>query len=130
MTTKVRFHLANGPNKYRWQVRTGDEVEYYDPEDVILEMHNAVLRNQRGTADRILSGENKTVCAWVECDSVIVKPRGQFSVPDVKSFFHYNPKRRVHWFNSKRQDIDNTTHPMLATFGRLIIQPEITKTYA
>ena len=130
MTTKVRFHLANGPNKYRWQVRTGDEVEYYDPEDVILEMHNAVLRNQRGTAERILSGENKTVCAWVECDSVIVKPRGQFSVPDVKGFCHYNPKRRAHWFNSKRQDIDNTTHPMLATFGRLIIQPEITKTYA
>jgi hypothetical protein len=63
MTTKVRFHLGRGPNYQRWQVRFGDNPpEYFDPEDVILEMHNAVLRNQRGTAEKILNGENKT--AW------------------------------------------------------------------
>ena len=125
MTTKVRFHLGRGPNYQRWQVRFGDNApEYFDPEDVILQMHNAVLRNQRGTAEKILNGENKTVCAWVECDHLEVKPRGQYYIPRAKQFCHYNPKRRAHWFNNNREDIDNTKHKLLATFGKLIIIPE------
>tara|TARA_E500000318_G_C3564280_1_gene214944 strand:+ start:1338 stop:1757 length:420 start_codon:yes stop_codon:yes gene_type:complete len=125
MTTKVRFHLGRGPNYQRWQVRFGDNPpEYFDPEDVILKMHNAVLRNQRGTAEKILNGENKTVCAWVECDHLEVRPRGQHYIPGAKQFCHYNPKRRAHWFNNNRQDIDNTKHELLATFGKLIIIPE------
>lgn len=128
MTTKVRFHLGRGANYQRWQVRCGDDVQYYDPEDCILEMHNAVLRNQRGTAERILEGENKTVCAWVECDHVVVKPRGVHTLPAVQEFFHFNPKRRAHWFNTKREDVDNTKHKLLATFGRLIITPQHAQT--
>ena len=125
MTTKVRFHLGRGPNYPRWQVRFGDNApEYFDPEDVILQMHNAVLRNQRGTAEKILNGENKTVCAWVECDHLEVKPRGQYYIPRAKQFCHYNPKRRAHWFNNYREDIDNTKHKLLATFRKLIIIPE------
>tara|TARA_A100001391_G_C4957456_1_gene248920 strand:+ start:187 stop:606 length:420 start_codon:yes stop_codon:yes gene_type:complete len=125
MTIKVRFHLGRGPNYQRWQVRFGDNApEYFDPEDCILEMHNAVLRNQRGTAEKILNGDNKTVCAWVECDHLEVKPRGQYYIPRAKQFCHYNPKRRAHWFNNNREDIDNTEHKLLATFGKLIIIPE------
>ncbi len=124
MSTRVRFHLANGPNKYRWQVRTGDDVSYYDPEDVILEMKNAVLRNQRGTAERILNGENKTVCAWVECDRVVAIPKGEDAAPRPESLCQYNPKRRANWFDEFNADIDNNRYPMLITFGRLIIQPQ------
>jgi len=126
MMTKVRFHLARGPNYQRWQVKRGDDVRFYDPEDVILEMNGATLRNQRGTAERILAGENKTVCAWVECESCVVTPRGRSAVPAVQEFCHYNPRRRPHWFNAKRSDIDNTYYECLATFGRLIIIPKIT----
>ena len=121
--TKVRFHLAKGPNYQRWQVREGDDVQYYDTEDVILELHGATLRNQRGTAERILAGSNKTVCAWVECEKCVVKPRGVHSVLDVEEFCHYNPRRRAHWFNTKNQNIDNNKYEYLATFGRLIIIP-------
>jgi len=123
MKTKVRFHLAKGPNYQRWQVRCGEDVQYYDPEDVILEMHNAVLRNQRGTAERILKGENKTVCAWVECDTLVIKHRSQHAIPDTTGFCHFNPRRRPHWFDKRENDLDNTTYPMLATFGRLIFIP-------
>ena len=124
MKTKVRFHLAKGPNYQRWQVRCGEDVQYYDPEDVILEMHNAVLRNQRGTAERILNGENKTVCAWVECDKLVVKNRGEHAIPETSGFCHFNPRRRPHWFDKRENDLDNTQYPMLATFGRLIFIPQ------
>ncbi len=121
--TKVRFHLARGENYQRWQVKRGDTVEYYDPEDVMLEMRDATLRNQRKTAERIHNGENKTVCAWVECSDLKVKPLNPHGMPAVGDFAHFNPKRRPFWHNAKREDIDNTNHSSLTTYGRLIIIP-------
>lgn len=121
--TKVRFHLAHGPNYQRWQVRQGDDVNYYDPEDVMLEMHNATLRNQRKTAERINQGENKTVCAWIECDQVIVKPLKEQLIPEVQQFIHYNPRVRPYWYIKSATSIDDTNYDMLATFGRLIFHP-------
>ena len=107
MKAKVRFHLARGQNYMRWQVKQGDSVQYYDPEDVILEMHEATLRNQRKTAERIMDGENKTVCAWV-----------------VKDFAHYNPRRRPYWHDSKKNNLDNSKYKALATYGKLIVIPK------
>jgi hypothetical protein len=123
MKAKVRFHLARGVNYQRWQVKYDDAVEYYDPEDVILEMHNAKLCNKRKTAERICGGENKTVCAWVECDDLVVLPSNPDSAPQVRDFAHYNPKRRPFWHNTAREDLDNTEYPRLATYGKLIIIP-------
>jgi len=120
---KVRFHLAKGPNYQRWQVRDGQSVEYYDPEDVHLDMYNCKLRNQRKTAERIRSGENKTVCAWVECDRVEVRPRLHETMPDVNEFCLYNPRKAPHWCNSRNQDIDNKQYGRLVTFNRMIFVP-------
>jgi hypothetical protein len=124
MKAKVRFHLGRGENYQRWQVKQGDSIEYYDPEDVILQMSNATLRNQRKTAERICNGENKTVCAWVECDGLTVLPSNPETAPAVQDFAHYNPKRRPFWHNTKREDLDNTNYQRLATYGRLIIIPQ------
>lgn len=123
MKAKVRFHLGRGPNYQRWQVKHGESVDYYDPEDVMIEMHNAKLRNQRKTAERILAGENKTVCAWIECDDLVVLAADPQAVPDVQDFAHYNPKRRPYWHNTARKDLDNTEHHKLATYGKLIVIP-------
>ncbi len=121
MKAKVRFHLARGQNYMRWQVRLGDSVEYYDPEDVIIEMRDATLRNQRKTAERIMNGENKTVCAWVECDSIQITPSISEAYPMVHDFAHYNPKRRPFWHDSKKRNLDNTKHESLSTYGKLIV---------
>ena len=117
MTTKVRFHLGRGPNYQRWQVRFGDNApEYFDPEDVILEMHNAVLRNQRGTAEKILNGDNKTVCAWVACEDVIVRT----TTPPTKGMTHYkyNPRKNPHWFTERNDNVDGKSMPSMVTSGR------------
>tara|TARA_R100001440_G_scaffold16880_5_gene28606 strand:- start:6658 stop:7092 length:435 start_codon:yes stop_codon:yes gene_type:complete len=120
---RVRFHLAKGPNYQRWQVRDGKEVEYYDPEDVHLDMYGAKLRNHRKTADRIRSGENKTVCAWVECERIEVQPRLFDGLPDVNGFCLYNPRKAPHWCNSNNEDIDNKEYQRLMTYGRMIFIP-------
>ena len=124
MKVKVRFHLARGQNYQRWQVKRGEMVQYYDPEDVMLEMCGATLRNQRKTAERICDGANKSVCAWVECDDINVVPCVANSVPPVKDFAHYNPKRRPYWHNTLKENIDNKQFNRLATYGRLIVIPK------
>lgn len=121
--SKVRFHLGKGPNYQRWQIRTDKDVEYFDPEDVIIEMQGATLRNKRKTADRIRSGENKTVCAWVECDLISIKPSRNHAAPKALSMVSYNPRKQPHWTNINMDDLDNQRFDSLVTYGRLIIIP-------
>ena len=75
------------------------------------------------TAERILGGENKSVCAWVECDDLKVREADPFAPPSPGHFIYYNPKRRAHWHDEAKQDLDNRTYNFLTTFGRLIIAP-------
>lgn len=121
---KVRFHLAKGLNYQRWQIRTQDNVEYYDPEDWTLEMRNATLRNRRKTAERIRMGENKTVCAWVECDQLKATPSRNHAAPDAQEMVMYNPRKEPHWTNIEGADLDDSEYSKLVTYGRLIIIPK------
>jgi len=130
MKAKIRFHLAKGPNYQRWQVRVGNnDPEYYDPEDVHIDMYNCKLRNQRKTAERIGAGANKSVCAWIECESYQIRPRVYRGVPDVNEFCMYNPRKAPHWCNSKLEDIDNKQYGRLMTFDRMIFVPLKHKTH-
>ena len=72
---KVRFHLGAGENFMKWQVKSPDgTVKFYKPEEVGILMTGCFLRNQKGTAEKIHAGANKTVCAWVEAQLVSVVP--------------------------------------------------------
>ena len=86
---KVRFHLAKGKFYKCWQVTSpnGDK-DYYDPETHNLFMWGCNLRNQRKTAEKIHSGEHKTVCAWVECDTFGATSKYQGKVRTMQSRYH------------------------------------------
>ena len=120
--TKVRFHLAKGENFMKWQVKCGDEVEYYSPSVVQLQLENCKLRNQPSTAKKIHNGANKTVCAWIECDKVTVHPLAD-GFPDAQDFLYYNPKVRPYWHCSQKENKDNATYGQLVTHGQLITVP-------
>jgi|TARA_R110000803_G_scaffold46425_6_gene97463 hypothetical protein len=122
--TKVRFHLAEGPNKHRWQVKTGDEVDYYDPEDVVLSMHNCKLKNRSKEAKKIHDGANKNVCAWIECEIIMVWDKSPTCPPSPDRFIRYNPRQTPHWVNDKRENLDNKTFDTLLTYDRLIMTPK------
>jgi hypothetical protein len=113
---KVRFHLAAGEYYRKWQVRQRSNVTYYDPEKVCLAMINCRLRNSRQIAQKIKEGANKTVCAWIECENLVVQ---QISDPNQHTAITYNPKIQPHWVENGK-DVDNKRYDYLYTNGRIV----------
>lgn len=122
----VRFHLAKGVNFMKWQVKhiaTG-QVSYYCPSKVELRLFNCKLRNQSGTAKKINEGANKTVCAWIDCDSILIKSCSDDPYFKFTEEYKYDPKRFPYWVDSNKVNRDNTEHKELYTLGRCIYKFE------
>ena len=106
---KVRFNLGRGPNYLKWKVSyPNGEVMYYYPTGTQIIMKGCTLKNSKSTAQKIFRGEsNKTVCAWVLCDSVDIKfdnfeqhdvdvhPRLKY-IPRVAPSWMLEDLRRIH----------------------------------
>ena len=92
---KIRFNLGRGENYLKWKVTSPNgDVNYYEPNDVCLHMENCKLVNQQGTAKKIHDGANKTVCAWIESETVtIFEPLN--IVQGIKVSF--NPRVQPNW---------------------------------
>lgn len=92
---KVRFNLGRGANYLKWKVTSPNgKVNYYEPNDVCLHMENCKLVNQKGTAQKIFDGANKTVCAWIECEALtIFEPL----VIAKGTKISYNPRIQPNW---------------------------------
>lgn len=117
--TKVRFHLGAGEHFQHWQVTRADgRVEYFDPEQWDLFMVDCKLKNRRKTAEKIFAGENKTVCAWVNCEQAIALPRGERTAAGKRLPVMYNPRIAPHWRDMAGQDLDNLRYVQLTTHGR------------
>ena len=105
---KIRFHLGAGEHYMHWQVKSDDNVVYYNPEITHLHLQNCILKNNRKTAERIFLGENKTVCAWILCEKLHVRYDGDSGVPSWYTELKYNPKIRPYWYFSNSVDcLDN-----------------------
>ena len=112
---KVRFNLGKGKNFMFWQVintETGS-FKYYNPSKVSIVMSNCFLRNQKATANKIFNGSNKSVCAWVECDNVIIIKDSNLSYNSFK--VSYNPRKSPNWQNNKGENIDSLSINCLYT---------------
>jgi hypothetical protein len=116
---KVRFHLQNGKNYMKWQIK--DErgsVHYYDPEAVNIIMLKATLENRRNTAEKIKRGANKTVCGWVRCLHIEVVPRRE-DYDGIGITLNYNPRVNPFW-EYQGESIDNSKFATLITEGRKV----------
>lgn len=100
----------------KWQLKAGQNVYYYDPDDTQLFLFNCILRNQQATAIKIHQGKNKTVCAWVDCDFVEVLPATS-EIHDLE-LIQYNPKVVPYWRDSNGLNIDNFKFAQLRSFGK------------
>lgn len=107
MKTRVRFHLGRGEHYQKWQVSRGGEVTFYDPSTVCLKMKGCQLKNHRKVAEQIYSGENKTVCAWINCEQVEVAPPQKNAVKGPAALLTYNPKVRPHWSSASAPSVEN-----------------------
>jgi hypothetical protein len=133
MKYKIRYHLGKGENYMKWQVRgiDTDELYYFTPEDVVLDVDNAVLKNNKKTAQKINDGENKTVCSWIECESIMAYNTDTDVMNDEldkltwkhhlsKETLSYNPKKLPNWVDSKNNDVDGEKYERLIIDGRII----------
>ena len=124
---KVRFHLGGGPYYMHWQVKdfhSAGAVEYYSPATCSLELTNCTLRNNPNTAMKIMLGQAKKVCAWVDCDMIDVhyKKDPKFKPPNIKNMdkYKYNPRKHRHWFTKRQANADDKDLKKMFTNSRAI----------
>lgn len=113
---KIRFHLARGKNFMHWQIKDKENnTQYIDPEKHQLIIIAAQLKNRTSTASKIFNGENKTVCAWIECSYFQI-----FEKEITKSFkeIFYNPRKNIHWNDENKKNIDNEKYKIIISEGK------------
>jgi hypothetical protein len=93
---KIRFNLSKGANFMKWKIEYDDRVEYLDPAHTQLIMFNCVLHNNEKTAQKIHSGENKSVCAWIKCGGMLVI-YDKNVYEDTGEEICYNPRVKPFW---------------------------------
>ena len=95
---RVRFNLGRGKNFMKWKVEFPDKrVQYFDPTTTQLVMYGCQLRNYKKVAEKIYNGANKTVCAWVLCESIDIRTK-TFIPFDVNcDRIRYNPRIKPNW---------------------------------
>lgn len=92
---KVRFNLGRGKNYMKWKVEYGKTSEYYSPDEYNLFLYGCQLKNSRKTADKIHQGANKSVCAWVLCDTILLGKN--IELPEATTRLTYNPRVQPNW---------------------------------
>ena len=105
---KVRFHLGKGKNFMHWRIENMDnnQVKFFDPKEYSFIFYNVFLRNQKGAANKIHSGANKTVCAWIECEHVQHYHKAK-DKPAYGERIVYNPKYAPCWVVQLLDSNDN-----------------------
>ena len=104
----------------KWKIQyPSGAVEYCDPCNTQLIMHNCTLKNHRKTAEKIMSGQHKTVCAWILCDSIEVKYNSfvAYDIDNDNGRIRYNPKVTPHWVNVKYTNIDGFKFNEIGSVG-------------
>jgi hypothetical protein len=115
-TERVRFHLGRGENYMHWQVKDClGNVYYLDPDKWYLTMEACKLKNVGTAAIKIYEGSNKTVCAWVECESVFATKRPPHDRFNTEVSF--NPRTLPYWI-CEGENVDNEKYVTVRSAGR------------
>lgn len=113
---KVRFNLGRGPRYMKWKVEFSDgRVEYLEPSEHQLVLHGCTLKNNRSTAEAIFNGKNKSVCAWVLCEEVVIH-KNQILEENTQQV-KYNPRVNPFW-SLDGEDMDGKNVPVVYSVGR------------
>jgi hypothetical protein len=117
---KLRFNLGKGKNYMKWKItHPSGKVDYLEPNDVTIVMKNCLLRNQKSSAQKIFDGANKTVCAWIEAERLMVITEIDGALFLLGDQVSYNPRVAPNWI-VKGEDADGKELSNLVTDNRKI----------
>ena len=127
---KVRFHLGRGKNFMKWQVtsnlNTGDGtgakhvVSYVNPQENQLAMLGCKLSLQPTAAQKIHDGANKTVCAWIECESVQVLEVNRLKPNEQDYRIKFNPRQNPEWTDGYNNVVSGNEYEIIFTNDRTL----------
>ena len=127
---KVRFHLGRGKNFMKWQVtsnlNTGDGtgakhvVSYVNPQGNQLAMLGCKLSLQPTAAQKIHDGANKTVCAWIECESVQVLEVNRLKPNEQDYRIKFNPRQNPEWTDGYNNVVSGNEYEIIFTNDRTL----------
>jgi len=123
---KVRFNLGRGSNFRKWQVRDKDnKPTHFDPMEVTLVMSKCQLKNNKNTANKIFEGSHKTVCAWIECESVnVIRKNHPMDMETME--LKYNPRKNPYWtIGDSNEDIDNEKYDLIYSGNTHLYTPKL-----
>lgn len=114
-----------------WQIvdTLTSEVSYYDPARFAFHLNGCRLRNQPATARKIHEGANKSVCAWIDCEGILVTNFGGTGLPEFIEAgkaetntpkVAYNPKVAPNWRNDAGDNVDGSTFAQLFVAHRSV----------
>lgn len=118
---KVRFHLGKGEHFMHWQIKQGNKiVAWVNPSESNLILWKCKLVNNKTTANKILAGADKSVCAWIECEDCKIAHTA--SMPNTWAIVKFNPKKCNHWYPADKPDldIDRERFDIIYTSGRTV----------
>lgn len=122
---EVRFHLLNGKNYRKWQVKTMKGRKkineyYFDPFECQLEMKDCQLINNVKKAQRVHAKQKKDVSGHVKCKEILIQ--NSLPVDDLEKLF-YNPIKDVYWRREGDEGEfiwDNSQYSTLITNGKQV----------
>lgn len=118
---KLRFHLGQGPNFMKWQLKVRNEISYFSPSEVTIRAFNVTLRNTPKTATKIFEGAHKTVCAWLDCEFIDISPVEKFSDAGFTQL-SFNPRNFPHWtIPETGWNLDGKIVGNIITMGRSVL---------
>jgi hypothetical protein len=118
---KLRFHLGQGPNFQKWQLKVRDEISYFAPSEVTIRAFNVTLRNAPKVAAKIHAGAHKTVCAWLDCEFIDISPVEKFSDAGF-TYLKFNPRIFPHWtIPDTGWNLDGKIVGNIITMGRNVL---------
>ena len=119
---KIRFHLGQGENYMKWRVEdvTTKNVWFFEPSEFDAVIINAKLYNQKSAANKINQGSNKTVCAWIMAEDVVM-----YSTENIwmKGQVSYNPRLMPHWIDNNGNNADKLEFERMQIVERKIFTP-------
>ena len=112
---KIRFNLMRGKNFKKWAIYENGKKSYIKPEDYDLTLINCTLKNNFEKAKKIFEGQDKDVCAWIECEKIIKSKKATINL---ENQIRYNPKIKPFWRNRKEEKIDGLFFEKIVTCGK------------